>query len=289
MILTLHWCVTQASGFRRVRNRRVGASRRTSDPLGAGLYVFSGVRWLSPDDPCEAQLLSDGLSRLVSIFPHLGGAMQLERLKSILRRNRSEWDQSPGTQSRRRKRRALQMCDGGLPLACGALGSGSSSPCEHSDADHSSFALAPQPAPADRQATASMLRDWSLAGAGGHCLPAAAVEPHQPSPLAGRPAWHQRPARPFALAPCPSSPAARPPAPTTFAAACSAAHTPEQLPSAPLPLPEHVPAEEWVYAGWAIGEDCGGDGGLLDLPPAGDPGVAWATFDTLLPQILNQA
>ena len=66
-----------------MRNRRVGAANRASDPLGAGLYVFSGVRWLSPDDPCEAQLLSDGLARLVSTFPHLGGAIQLERLKSI--------------------------------------------------------------------------------------------------------------------------------------------------------------------------------------------------------------
>ncbi len=27
--------------------------------------------------------------------------------------------------------------------------------------------------------------------------------------------------------------------------------------------------------------------GVLDLPPAGDPGAAWATFDTLLPQILR--
>jgi hypothetical protein len=218
-----------------VRNRRVGASNRTSDPLGAGVYVFSGVRWLSPDDPFEAQLLSDGLSRLVGIFPHLG-AMQLERLKSILRRNRSEWDQSPGTQSRRRKRRALQTCDGGLPLACGAIGSGWPSPAEHSDADHSSFALAPQPAPADRQATASMLRDWSLAGAGGHCLPAAAVEPHQPSPLAGRPAWDQRPARPpFALAPCPFSPAAGRPSTRRPAGGPAGAGPASRRPAAPCP------------------------------------------------------
>ena len=62
----------QASGFKRVRNRRVGASNRASDPLGAGLYVFSGLRWLSPDDPCEARFLSDGLARLVGTFPHLG-------------------------------------------------------------------------------------------------------------------------------------------------------------------------------------------------------------------------
>jgi hypothetical protein len=79
--LTLPWHL-QASGFRRVRNRRVGASSRASDPLGEGLNVFSGVRWLSPDDPCEAQLLSDGLARLVGTFPNLGGAIQLERLKT---------------------------------------------------------------------------------------------------------------------------------------------------------------------------------------------------------------
>jgi hypothetical protein len=94
-----------------VRNRRVGASNRVSDPLGAGLYVFSGVRWLSPDDPCEAQQLSEGLARLVGSFPHLGGA-RLERLKSILRRNRSEWGQSPSTLSRRRRRHALRPYGG---------------------------------------------------------------------------------------------------------------------------------------------------------------------------------
>ncbi len=89
---------------------------------------------------------------------------------------------------------------------------------------------------------------------------------------------------------------------------------PEQLPCAPLS--EHVPAEacgdEWVDAVWGCGEGggaewrglvdplgaegakdrCGSWGGVwsvgvLDLPPAGDPGAAWATFDTLLPQILN--
>ena len=45
---------------------------------------------------------------------------------------------------------------------------------------------------------------------------------------------------------------------------------------------------EWdMVEGWGAG---GGawSVGLLDLPPAGDPGAAWATFDTLLPQILNQ-
>ena len=54
--------------------------------------------------------------------------------------------------------------------------------------------------------------------------------------------------------------------------------------------------------GWALADNltaegagesggCGAAGGggvMSDLPPAGDPGAAWATFDTLLPQILER-
>ena len=326
----LHWRV-QASGFRRVRNRRVGASNRASDPLGAGLYVFSGVRWLSPDDPCEAQHLSDGLARLVGTFPHLGGAIQLERLKSILRRNRCEWDQSPGTQSRRRGRRTLRQC--GVAVHAESGGASCPCPCERIGADHSSFGIT-HPTPADCQATASILQDWLLPGVGGLCLSAAAAEP-QYRPSAGPAnqaihgfqappqARHRCPARPFALAPAPSSPSARPLTPTIFAVACSAAHTPVQSPCHCRHGSEHAPAETeaacgeggadwpaarwsceeaggWLLAGPLEAEGAGEPGGcwaggrawsvvLLDLPPAGDPGAAWATFDTLLPHILNLA
>ena len=124
-----------------MRNRRVGASNRSSDPLGAGLYVFSGVQWLSPDDPREAQLLSDGLSRLVGAYPQLGGVDQLER------HNRCAWDQRPGTQTkRRRQQHALPTSDGEPPARGAPEESSASSPSEHSGADPTSFALAPLPA-----------------------------------------------------------------------------------------------------------------------------------------------
>ena len=97
----------QAFGYQRVRNRRVGASNREQDPLGAGLYVFSGVRWLDPDEPSEAQLIASGLTLLVRMFPELGcfAAGGQERMEAILRRNRGWWEQSAWKQSRRRRRR----------------------------------------------------------------------------------------------------------------------------------------------------------------------------------------
>ena len=103
--------VRQASGYQRVRNRRVGASNREQDPLGAGLYMFSGVRWLDPDEPSEAQLIASGLTRLVRMFPELGcfAAGGQARLEALLRRNRSWWEQSAWKQSRRR-RRASRAC-----------------------------------------------------------------------------------------------------------------------------------------------------------------------------------
>ncbi len=52
-------------------------------------------------------------------------------------------------------------------------------------------------------------------------------------------------------------------------------------------------AGEWGRC-WAAGDGCWAEDGawsvsLLDLPPAGDPGAAWATFDMLLPQIMELA
>ena len=97
----------QASGFRRVRNRKAGASNRAQDPLGAGLYMFSGIRWLDPDEPHEVKLLASGLAHLALKFPQLGGFTSggLEGILAILRRNRRWWEENAWQRARRRQAR----------------------------------------------------------------------------------------------------------------------------------------------------------------------------------------
>jgi hypothetical protein len=97
----------QASGFRRVRNRKAGVSNRVDDPLGAGLYMFSGIRWLNPDESQEVEQLSVDLARLILKFPHLESlaAGGIDWLLAILRRNRQWWEESAWRQSRRRRQR----------------------------------------------------------------------------------------------------------------------------------------------------------------------------------------
>ena len=95
----------QASGFRRVRNRKAGASNRAQDPLGAGLYMFSGIRWLNPDEPAEVKLLASGLAHLAACFPHLGlhASGGLDLTLTVVRRNRRWWDESAWQRARRRR------------------------------------------------------------------------------------------------------------------------------------------------------------------------------------------
>jgi hypothetical protein len=67
--------------------------------------MFSGIRWLNPDEPTEVKQLESGLARLTANFPQLGRfpAGELERLQGILRRNRTWWEQSAWRWSRRRR------------------------------------------------------------------------------------------------------------------------------------------------------------------------------------------
>jgi hypothetical protein len=106
---TLKVCLLQASGFQRVRNRKAGVTNRSDDPLGAGLYMFSGVRWLNPDNQQEVQLLTTGLSQLTINFPQLCSTASgdLWHLLEILRRNSIWWEQSAWKLSKRRRSRQI--------------------------------------------------------------------------------------------------------------------------------------------------------------------------------------
>ena len=104
----------QASGFIRARNRKIGAANQKEDPLGAGLYLFAGVRWLDPDCPADATQLSANIISFNSIFASYGCSLQLESLRSNLRRVISLWKANESDVEKRRRRiRPKARCTAG--------------------------------------------------------------------------------------------------------------------------------------------------------------------------------
>ena len=65
--------------------RKVGASSCAQDPLGAGQYVFTCVRWLDPDDPQDAARLASGLKDFLHRHEHLSQTLCPVRLVNVLR------------------------------------------------------------------------------------------------------------------------------------------------------------------------------------------------------------
>ncbi len=293
------------------------------------MYLFGGLCWLNPDESYEAQLLSDGLSRLISAFPHLGEVTEFERLAVILRRNRGEWDQSAWKHSCRRRRRALISRSGStISRAAHADSSMASSPSEPCGAGSSSFVLSPRPSSinGDQAANAphNLPHHWPLAASFGSHMPSSAALPARvlPGPAHHPPSDHW-PNGTFALIPLSPPPPSATHGPTSFAAngaqdAAPATAPPpalikndptaafsgeEREPASPMVCGDSSGGHEWLMedsdpfepadpagaAGGGGGRRGSGRWGVgsLDLPPAGDPGAAWATFDALLPQILN--
>ena len=75
----------QVSGFSRVRTQKVGASSCAQDPLGAGQYVFTSIRWLDPDDLDDTKLLASGIKEFLRNHEHLAEALCFDQLINVLR------------------------------------------------------------------------------------------------------------------------------------------------------------------------------------------------------------
>jgi hypothetical protein len=91
------------SGFIKFRNRRVGASNRFKDPLGAGFYVFGFRRWRNPDNRKDSAALQAGLEMLSANFPSI--KIQVNGLLVEIRRKLQAWDNCLYNYSPRQKRR----------------------------------------------------------------------------------------------------------------------------------------------------------------------------------------
>ena len=83
-------------------------SKRSQDPLGAGMYMFSGVRWIDPDNPIEAQQLVNDLACVMIHVSHSSIYCFQKRVRDcafqlceIVRRNRAEWGQTEWKRARR--------------------------------------------------------------------------------------------------------------------------------------------------------------------------------------------
>ena len=83
-----------------MRDRRVGTANRMADPLGAGLYVFSNVRWKTFDDPRERSSLYNSLMDISRVCPNFQMAVDFETLLLLQRRISTEWGRRSGSNSR---------------------------------------------------------------------------------------------------------------------------------------------------------------------------------------------
>ena len=256
--------------------RKVGASSCAQDPLGAGQYVFSGVRWLDPDDPQDAARLASGIKDFMLRHMHLNQALFPVHLVNVLRSVIATWRESrtchptilhgrvdvstawiilPTSSSF--YCRSSQNCIGVMPRADHLQPVTLPHPAIHSERCYGQTCVSVSAEAAAARVAARPAQLLSF-------LPPPSL-PH-PSLLAGR---------------------SEPIAPTNEACIAEE-HSPKAILGSFFPdalqergsffLAEPFPAVD--------DECCRADGAAgawtADLPPAGDAGAAWETFDALI-------
>eukprot|EP00287_Rhodomonas_sp_CCMP768_P018319 CAMPEP_0202808848 /NCGR_PEP_ID=MMETSP1389-20130828/1288_1 /ASSEMBLY_ACC=CAM_ASM_000865 /TAXON_ID=302021 /ORGANISM="Rhodomonas sp., Strain CCMP768" /LENGTH=311 /DNA_ID=CAMNT_0049479273 /DNA_START=37 /DNA_END=973 /DNA_ORIENTATION=- len=81
----------QKAGFKRVRDRRALAIKRSEDPTGAGMYLFSNLRWRDPSDAEDRADLISGWNALTERFPKVAQVCSLEGFLAIVGRFYQQW------------------------------------------------------------------------------------------------------------------------------------------------------------------------------------------------------
>eukprot|EP00961_Rhodomonas_salina_P113020 1520548-Rhodomonas_salina.1 len=81
----------QGAGFQRVRDRRAQAIKRTEDPTGAGMYLFSNLKWRDPQDPVDHNHLVSGWKAICERFPMVGQRCDAEKFLGIVEKFHSSW------------------------------------------------------------------------------------------------------------------------------------------------------------------------------------------------------
>ena len=286
----------QASGFHRLRMRKVGASSCAQDPLGAGQYVFTGVRWLDPDDPQDAACLASGIMDFLHRHEHLNQALCPVRLVNVLRSVIATWRES------RTHHATILHGRVDVSTACFRFLPTSSSwtSSQHyigvmPKAEHAQLVALPYPASRSEECFGQTCERLAAIAGADRSNEAAAVSAESAA------AWFAaRPAQPLSFLPPPSLPhpsllagRSEPIAPTNEAC-LDEEHSPKAILGSFFPdalqdsgsffLADPFPAVDDECCGWVDGA---AGAWTADLPPAGDAGEAWETFDALLPLILR--
>mmetsp|Transcript_60803 Transcript_60803/g.162602 ORF Transcript_60803/g.162602 Transcript_60803/m.162602 type:complete len:346 (+) Transcript_60803:133-1170(+) len=245
----------QAQGFRRVRDRRAGATNRSQDPLGAGLYVFSGVRFLNPCAPDDHSIIASRHLDLIKAFPYLAAELSLEDVLRSLHHARDVWEDSWRPSNPR-------LC---VTSPAVTLGIRSVSPAHTTMSDY--FSAAP-PGPAFVSPSAGIATTRTP------YQPSFDAPVSQPCHAASRPGAHLDlcllGSQPSRAAPQYSGDAAAAPSSSLAASVHVVTHAGVSPPEGRLP--SSWPVDEWL---------------MLDLP-AGSEEHGWAPLERMLPLALGQ-
>mmetsp|Transcript_60805 Transcript_60805/g.162617 ORF Transcript_60805/g.162617 Transcript_60805/m.162617 type:complete len:394 (+) Transcript_60805:133-1314(+) len=245
----------QTQGFRRVRDRRAGATNRSQDPLGAGLYVFSGVRFLNPCAPDDHSIIASRHLDLIKAFPYLAAELSLEDVLRSLHHARDVWEDSWRPSNPR-------LC---VTSPAVTLGIRSVSPAHTTMSDY--FSAAP-PGPAFVSPSAGIATTRTP------YQPSFDAPVSQPCHAASRPGAHLDlcllGSQPSRAAPQYSGDAAAAPSSSLAASVHVVTHAGVSPPEGRLP--SSWPVDEWL---------------MLDLP-AGSEEHGWAPLERMLPLALGQ-
>eukprot|EP00287_Rhodomonas_sp_CCMP768_P028302 CAMPEP_0202853164 /NCGR_PEP_ID=MMETSP1389-20130828/90342_1 /ASSEMBLY_ACC=CAM_ASM_000865 /TAXON_ID=302021 /ORGANISM="Rhodomonas sp., Strain CCMP768" /LENGTH=355 /DNA_ID=CAMNT_0049531707 /DNA_START=45 /DNA_END=1113 /DNA_ORIENTATION=- len=83
----------QKNGFERVRDRRTCAIRKSDDPIGAGMYMFSHLQWKDPSQPEEREVLIQWHAKMVEKFPLIMLSCKLDKFLRVVGEFQQAWAQ----------------------------------------------------------------------------------------------------------------------------------------------------------------------------------------------------
>ena len=101
----------QAGGFRRERDRRVDAPAKSSDPLGAGTYLFSNCQWKDPSNEKDRRDLMLRFQHLAERFPAAGKSCNFTHFIEVVTKFHDGWKPNAGRARKKQKTLENMACD----------------------------------------------------------------------------------------------------------------------------------------------------------------------------------
>lgn len=81
----------QRNGFSRTRDRRTGATKKSDDPKGAGMYLFSHLQWKDPSLAEDREALVAKYEQMAEKFPLIMSSCKLDRFLDVISSFQKEW------------------------------------------------------------------------------------------------------------------------------------------------------------------------------------------------------